>query len=138
MSQPEGPDQAQVVDAATATLLGWGAELDTFQKFWWMDWRKMIEDVITAVRTGEPVLYEDDEPREPSATTGGSGPVDQLVDLLCSAFRPRDAGAWLLAPNRSLGGRRPIAIIAKGDIEAVRSAAEVASGIPPPARSVGS
>jgi hypothetical protein len=37
------------------------AELDVGQKFWWMDWNRMIRDAITAMRTGEPVLYDDDE-----------------------------------------------------------------------------
>ena len=36
------------------------AELDAGQKFWWMDWNRMIRDPITAMRTGEPVLYDDE------------------------------------------------------------------------------
>ena len=55
--------QEQVEDALAQTLRGWRAELDDGRKFWWGDWTTMIGDAITAVRTGEPVLYpEDDEP----------------------------------------------------------------------------
>lgn len=32
--------------------------------FWWGDWTKMIGNAITAVRTGEPVLYPDDDEPE--------------------------------------------------------------------------
>ena len=52
-----GPDQAEVEAAVRATLLGWGAELDTLQKFWRMDWNRMIADVVEAKRTSSPVLY---------------------------------------------------------------------------------
>lgn len=31
------PEQVEVEAAVRATLIGWGAELDTFQKFRWMD-----------------------------------------------------------------------------------------------------
>ena len=48
-------------EAVAKTLGGWGAELDTDQKFWWGDWTRMIRDVVTAMRTGEPVLYDDDK-----------------------------------------------------------------------------
>lgn len=41
------------------TLRGWGAELYTGQKFWWMDWNRLILDVLTALRTGEPVGIDD-------------------------------------------------------------------------------
>jgi len=37
--------------------LGRGAERR--QKFWWMDWNRMIRDAITAMHTGEPVLYDE-------------------------------------------------------------------------------
>lgn len=46
--------------AVADTLRGWGAELDNEQKFWWADWTNMIRDTITAMRTGDPVMYEDD------------------------------------------------------------------------------
>ena len=55
------PSQEQIEAAIERTLVGWGAELDVGQKFWWMDWNRMIRDVITALRTGEPVVYDDDE-----------------------------------------------------------------------------
>ena len=55
------PSQEQIEAAIERTLVGWGAERDVGQKFWWMDWNRMIRDVITALRTGEPVLYDDDE-----------------------------------------------------------------------------
>ncbi len=55
------PSQAQIEAAVEQTLVGWGAELDAGQKFWWMDWNRMIRDAITAMRTGEPVLYDDGE-----------------------------------------------------------------------------
>lgn len=60
-SEPGAPSQAQIEAAVERTLVGWGAELDAGQKFWWMDWNRMIRDAITAMRTGEPVLYDDDE-----------------------------------------------------------------------------
>lgn len=44
--------------AVADTLRGWGAELDTEQKFWWADWTNMIRERITAMRTGEPVTYD--------------------------------------------------------------------------------
>lgn len=48
-------------EAVAATLRGWGDEPDRGEKFWLMDWNNMIRDVIRALRTGEPVLYEDDD-----------------------------------------------------------------------------
>ena len=58
---PSAPSQAQIEAAVEQTPVGWGAELDACQKFWWMDWNRMIRDAITAMRTGEPVLYDDGE-----------------------------------------------------------------------------
>jgi hypothetical protein len=44
------------------TLAGLAARSWTpARSFWWMDWNRMIRDAITAMRTGEPVLYDDDE-----------------------------------------------------------------------------
>lgn len=61
-SDPSAPTQEQIEDALKRTLYGWAGELDTGRKFWWADWANLIGDAITAVRTGEPVLYpEDDE-----------------------------------------------------------------------------
>ncbi len=48
-------------EAVAATLRGWGDELDRGEKFWLMNWNVMIRDVVVALRTGEPVLYEDDD-----------------------------------------------------------------------------
>jgi hypothetical protein len=53
-------NQDQIEAAVEQTLAGWGAELDTGRKFWSMDWNQMMRDVITALRSGEPVLYDDD------------------------------------------------------------------------------
>ena len=61
MSSPSAPSQEQIEAAIQQTLVGWGAELDAGQKFWWMDWNRMIRDVITAQRTGEPVVYDDED-----------------------------------------------------------------------------
>lgn len=62
-------DQAVVEAAVEATLRGWGDELYSGQKFWWMDWNRMILDVLTALRTGEPVAIDDydEEDVRPSA-----------------------------------------------------------------------
>ena len=65
-------DQAVVEAAVEATLRGWGDELYSGPKFWWMDWNRLILDVLTALRTGEPVAiddYDDDDVR----TTGSVG-----------------------------------------------------------------
>ena len=48
-------------EAVATTLRGWGAELDTDEKFWWADWMSMTRDVVTTMRTGEPVLYDDED-----------------------------------------------------------------------------
>lgn len=50
-----------VEEAVAATLRGWGDELDPGEKFWWADWMRMIGDVVTTMRTGEPVLYDDED-----------------------------------------------------------------------------
>jgi hypothetical protein len=63
-TEQQSPPQEQIEDALAQTLRGWGAELDDGRKFWWGDWTKMIGDAITAVRTGEPVLYPDDDEPE--------------------------------------------------------------------------
>ena len=41
------------------TLRGWAAELYIGQKFWWMDWDRLIRDTLTALRTGESVGIDD-------------------------------------------------------------------------------
>jgi hypothetical protein len=48
-------------EAVVATLRGWGDELDQGEKFWLMNWNFMIRDVVVAMRTGKPVLYDDNE-----------------------------------------------------------------------------
>ena len=56
---PTTPSQEQIEAAVEQTLVGWGAELDVGTKFWWMDWNRMIRDVVSALRTGEAVVYDD-------------------------------------------------------------------------------
>ena len=38
------------------TLRGWGAELYTGQKFWWMDWNRLVLDVLTALAVANPLV----------------------------------------------------------------------------------
>ena len=59
MPQETEPSQAAVEAAVEETLKGWAAELYTGQKFWWMDWDRLIRDTLTALRTGEPVGIDD-------------------------------------------------------------------------------
>ena len=59
MRQETEPSQAAAEAAVEETLKGWAAELYTGQKFWWMDWDRLILDVLTALRTGEPVGIDD-------------------------------------------------------------------------------
>lgn len=47
--------------AVERTLRGWCAELDTGRKFWWGDWTSIIRDVLVAMRTGEAVVYDDED-----------------------------------------------------------------------------
>jgi len=51
-NEQQAPPQEQIEEALDG------------RKFWWGDWTKMIGDAITAVRTGEPVLYPDDDEPE--------------------------------------------------------------------------
>ena len=61
-SMAAGLTQLTSTEQAVAdTLRGWGAERDNEQKFWWADWTNMIRDTITAMRPGDPVMYEDDK-----------------------------------------------------------------------------
>lgn len=60
-ARPDGMTEPDVADGPGVCGHGWGAELDAGQKFWWMDWNRMIRDAITAMRTGEPALYDDGE-----------------------------------------------------------------------------
>lgn len=59
MPQETEPSQAAVEAAVEETLRGWAAELYTGQKFWWMDWDRLIRDTVTALRTGEAVGIDD-------------------------------------------------------------------------------
>ena len=59
MPQETAPSQAAVETAVEETLKGWAAELYTGQKFWWMDWDRLICDTLTSLRTGEPVGIDD-------------------------------------------------------------------------------
>jgi hypothetical protein len=120
------PSQEQIEDAVTTALVGWGREFDMFQKFWWMDWRKMMGDVVEAMRTGEAVVYEDDEPDPTDRLVDDDpSPLDDILALLDEVLNPNRAGIWLLAKNRSLGGKRPIDLIASGELERVRRSAEL-------------
>lgn len=130
VSERIGADQQDVEAAVRATLRGWGMELDTRQKFWWMDWNRMIEDVVEATRTGMPVLYEEDEPELRSYLDDvNDSPIRDLLLTLDAVLAPRRAGRWLLASNRALGGKCPVEALAAGDIDAVRGAAERSVGL---------
>lgn len=120
------PTQEQIEAAVTTTLVGWGRELDMFQKFWWMDWRKLTDDVVEATRTGEAVVYEDDEPDlRDRRDEDDQSPVGDILALLDQSLTPMRAGTWLLAKNRFLGGKRPVDLIATGELGRVRGAAEL-------------
>ena len=47
----------------------------------------------------------------------------QVVLLLADSLTPRGVGQWLRAPNRLLGGERPLDALHKGRAEDVRRAA---------------
>jgi hypothetical protein len=59
MRQETEPSQAAVEAAVEETLKGWAAELYNGQKFWWMYWDRLIQDTLTALRTGEAVGIDD-------------------------------------------------------------------------------
>ena len=59
MRQETESSQVAAEAAVEETLKGWAAELYTGQKFWWMDWDRLILDTLTALRTGEPVGIDD-------------------------------------------------------------------------------
>lgn len=58
-SEPNALTPSEV--AVERTLRGWCAELDTGRKFWWGDWTSIIRDVLVAMRTGEAVVYDDED-----------------------------------------------------------------------------
>jgi len=47
-----------------------------------------------------------------------------IVLLLEDSLTPRGVGQWFRAHNRSLDGRRPLDVLAAGDVDSVRRAAE--------------
>lgn len=47
----------------------------------------------------------------------------QIVLLLSDSLSSRGVGQWFRAHNRTLDGRRPLDVLAEGDVEAVRRAA---------------
>lgn len=47
----------------------------------------------------------------------------QIVLLLSDSLSQRGVGQWFRAHNRTLDGRRPIDVLADGDVEGVRRAA---------------
>ncbi len=60
---PSAPTQAQIEAAVEQTLVGWGAELDAGQKFWWMDWKEsevgceqVIQDECSPLRVRSPTV----------------------------------------------------------------------------------
>jgi transcriptional regulator with XRE-family HTH domain len=48
----------------------------------------------------------------------------RIVLLLEDSLTPRGVGQWFRAHNRSLDGHRPLDILAVGDLEAVKQAAQ--------------
>ena len=60
MDVQTAPLKPEQIEAVRATLVGWGNELDDGNKVWWAHWSRLIDDVITAVRTGAPVDYDDE------------------------------------------------------------------------------
>ncbi len=50
--------------------------------------------------------------------------VRTIVLILKDSLSDRGVGQWLRAQNRLLGGARPIELLGKGEIDAVRKAAE--------------
>ncbi len=59
MRQETEPSRAAAEAAVEETLKAWAAELYTGRKFWWMDWDRLIQDTLTALRTGEAVGIDD-------------------------------------------------------------------------------
>lgn len=49
--------------------------------------------------------------------------LQEIVLVLRETLTPRGVGQWLRATNRLLGGRRPIELLAEGNVKAVRAAA---------------
>ena len=62
--------------------------------------------------------------RPRSATLDRLRAVDEVLALLGRGTSPVARSAWLEAPNPALGGERPLERLARGDVSAVRAAAE--------------
>jgi hypothetical protein len=62
--------------------------------------------------------------RPRSATIDRLRAVDEVLALLGRGASPVARRAWLEAPNLALGGERPLDRLARGDVTAVRGAAE--------------
>jgi hypothetical protein len=62
--------------------------------------------------------------RPRSATVDRLRAVDEVLALLGRGASTSARRAWLEAPNPVLGGERPVDRIARGDVAAVRGAAE--------------
>lgn len=89
-SELPAPTQEQIEDALKKTLYGWADELDTGRKFWWADWAKLIGDAITAVRTGEAVLYPEDYVLHLRAVRDAASDLPRFQDVV---------DAWELRPD---------------------------------------
>ena len=76
MRQETEPSQTAAEAAVEETLKGWAAELYTGQKFWWMDWDRLILDVLTALRTGEAVGIDDYGEGDVRFQWGAEQPLD--------------------------------------------------------------
>ncbi len=48
----------------------------------------------------------------------------EIVLVLKETLTPRGVSQWFTARNRLLGGRRPLDVLAQGDVRAVRDAAQ--------------
>ena len=62
--------------------------------------------------------------RQRSATLDRLRAVDEVLALLGGGASPVARRAWIEAPNPVLGGERPLDRLARGEVPAVRDAAE--------------
>ena len=83
MRQETEPSQAAAEAAVEETLRGWGAELYTGQKFWWMDWNRLILDVRTALRAREPVGIDDYDEGDVRPEWGAAQPLAAEAQGTC-------------------------------------------------------
>ncbi len=61
--------------------------------------------------------------KKPTLSETRQGSLRGIVQVLLRTLTQEGAGQWLRARNRVLKGRRPIDVLAQGEIEAVREAA---------------